>query len=93
MIVISKLPFHSYVTFHLVVPNSFHFLKYLVFPFQGMSLPVANIEESWQAAEFYNNKVRAKCYHMKTETKPKKKKKMKFMQKLDWQTASFLGMD
>lgn len=23
----------------------------------GMSMPIAHVEESWQAAEFYNNKV------------------------------------
>ena len=25
--------------------------------FQGMSMPIAHVEESWQMAEFYSNKV------------------------------------
>lgn len=25
--------------------------------FLGMSMPIAHVEESWQMAEFYNNKV------------------------------------
>jgi len=29
---------------------------FLVF-FQGMSMPIAHVEESWQMAEFYSNKV------------------------------------
>jgi hypothetical protein len=28
-----------------------------VIVFQGMSMPIAHVEESWQMAEFYNNKV------------------------------------
>lgn len=27
------------------------------FLIQGMSMPIAHVEESWQMAEFYNNKV------------------------------------
>ena len=29
----------------------------LLFALQGMSMPIAHVEESWQMAEFYNNKV------------------------------------
>ena len=32
-------------------------LAYAASPFQGMSMPIAHVEESWQMAEFYNNKV------------------------------------
>lgn len=28
----------------------------------GMSLPGPHVEESWQAAEFYNNKVKVSAY-------------------------------
>lgn len=31
-------------------------LMFLLF-FQGMSMPIAHVEESWQMAEFYSNKV------------------------------------
>lgn len=34
-----------------------HFLLLFYFLIQGMSLPIAHVEESWQMAEFYNNKV------------------------------------
>lgn len=31
--------------------------QYILSTLQGMSLPTAHVEESWQMAEFYNNKV------------------------------------
>lgn len=34
-----------------------HFNLFLGFSLQGMSMPIAHVEESWQMAEFYNNKV------------------------------------
>jgi hypothetical protein len=34
-------------------------ISFYSFSLQGMSFPTAHVEESWQMAEFYNNKVYA----------------------------------
>jgi len=42
----------------------------LFFSFQGMSMPIAHVEESWQMAEFYSNKVllmHARCLLIRLE--------------------------
>lgn len=38
-------------------PRLFFHSLIMLSPFQGMSMPIAHVEESWQMAEFYNNKV------------------------------------
>lgn len=52
---VSDASFFSTLSSYLLLSSNSY--CYCWFSLQGMSMPIAHIEENWQMAEFYSNKV------------------------------------